>query len=67
LTTIAEGLETRSQLDQLRALGCELAQAFFFAKPLSERQLRRGLENGRLTWPTTSPGKSAREMVVESR
>ncbi|WP_017299445.1 putative bifunctional diguanylate cyclase/phosphodiesterase [Nodosilinea nodulosa] len=35
LTVVAEGIETRQQLDQLRQLGCELGQGYLFYKPLS--------------------------------
>jgi len=31
---VAEGVETRSQLDSLRAEGCDVAQGFLLAKPL---------------------------------
>ncbi len=34
LTVIAEGVERRSQLGRLRALGCEYVQGFYFARPL---------------------------------
>ncbi len=34
LTIVAEGVETREQLDELRALGCELAQGYLFSPPL---------------------------------
>ena len=33
LEAIAEGVETAEQLEHLRALGCELAQGFYFQKP----------------------------------
>lgn len=33
LVTVAEGVETFEQLEQVRALGCHLAQGFLFAKP----------------------------------
>jgi diguanylate cyclase (GGDEF)-like protein len=33
LRTVAEGIETIAQVDRLRALGCDLAQGFYFAKP----------------------------------
>ncbi len=34
LTIVAEGIETPRQLASVRAIGCELAQGFLFAKPL---------------------------------
>ena len=34
-TVIAEGIETPSQLAQLRALGCGLGQGYLLARPLS--------------------------------
>ncbi len=34
MNVIAEGVETKEQLAQLRALGCEYAQGDFFSKPL---------------------------------
>jgi diguanylate cyclase (GGDEF)-like protein len=33
LRTVAEGIETVAQVDRLRALGCDLAQGFYFARP----------------------------------
>jgi diguanylate cyclase (GGDEF)-like protein len=35
LRTVAEGVETVEQLEQLRALGCELAQGYYFGKPMA--------------------------------
>ena len=31
---VAEGVETEDQLRRVRALGCDLAQGFLFARPL---------------------------------
>jgi diguanylate cyclase (GGDEF)-like protein len=39
LTTIAEGIETAEQLAALRAMGCDLGQGFFFARPCPADEL----------------------------
>lgn len=36
LTVIAEGLETKAQVDFLKKLGCDIAQGFYFCKPISK-------------------------------
>jgi diguanylate cyclase (GGDEF)-like protein/PAS domain S-box-containing protein len=40
MNAIAEGIEQRSQIQQLQALGCEMGQGYFFAKPLPESEVR---------------------------
>jgi diguanylate cyclase (GGDEF)-like protein len=39
LTTVAEGVEELHQVDALRALSCESAQGFYFARPLTAAAL----------------------------
>jgi diguanylate cyclase (GGDEF)-like protein/PAS domain S-box-containing protein len=39
LNVIAEGVETQSQVDILRAQGCDEMQGFFFCKPLPAKQI----------------------------
>ena len=42
-TTVVEGVETQAQLDELRNLGCDMAQGFFFARPVSASAFDRFL------------------------
>ena len=37
--TVAEGVETAEQMLALRRLGCDFAQGYFFAKPVSAAEL----------------------------
>jgi EAL domain-containing protein (putative c-di-GMP-specific phosphodiesterase class I) len=39
MKAIAEGVETAEQLNELRALGCDMAQGFFISKPLTDHAL----------------------------
>jgi EAL domain-containing protein (putative c-di-GMP-specific phosphodiesterase class I) len=34
LKVVAEGIETRAQLDMLREIGCEFGQGYYFARPM---------------------------------
>ena len=43
LYVIAEGVETRAQLDLLRGMDCNLAQGYYFSKPLPEREFEEVL------------------------
>ena len=38
LSVVAEGVETRHQLDRLREIGCDYVQGYFFAKPMPEEE-----------------------------
>lgn len=41
LAIIAEGVETREQVDMLKSLNCQVAQGYFFARPVSEQEAGR--------------------------
>jgi EAL domain-containing protein (putative c-di-GMP-specific phosphodiesterase class I) len=39
MQVVAEGVETAGQLDCLRADGCDIAQGYFFSRPLPPTEL----------------------------
>lgn len=41
LHTVAEGIETLSQADCLRGMGCDVAQGFYFARPMPSQDFER--------------------------
>ena len=41
LVVVAEGVETREQLASLQAIGCEYAQGYYFARPLTRAKVDR--------------------------
>jgi diguanylate cyclase (GGDEF)-like protein/PAS domain S-box-containing protein len=43
LTVTAEGVETAAQAHRLRALGCDHAQGWFYAKPAAADEVTRGI------------------------
>ena len=46
LEVIAEGVETGGQLDQVRSLGCEYVQGYFFSKPVDRERAAELLRTG---------------------
>jgi diguanylate cyclase (GGDEF)-like protein/PAS domain S-box-containing protein len=50
LQVVAEGLEAPEQLAFLRALGCDVAQGYYFSKPVPAEEFERLLE----TWNPTA-------------
>jgi diguanylate cyclase (GGDEF)-like protein len=59
LRTVAEGVETIEQLEQLRALGCDAAQGYYFGRPMAAARYRNILERLR--------GEPARSDTVQRR
>jgi len=52
MPTIAEGIESEAQMHVLRELRCELGQGYYFARPLTSRQIEKilgGNTVGRVT------------------
>lgn len=45
MKVVAEGVETREQLDHLRKLNCDVAQGYYFAKPLPRAKFEALLQS----------------------
>ena len=46
ITPLTEGVETEEQFEQLRTMGCELFQGYYFSKPIPVKDFERLLESG---------------------
>jgi diguanylate cyclase (GGDEF)-like protein len=44
LKTVAEGVESKAQLDFLKACGCDQVQGYYFSKPLSAKRIEAFVE-----------------------
>ena len=41
---IAEGVETKEQMEKLRAIGCDIIQGYYFSKPLPAEEFNKLIE-----------------------
>ena len=44
LKVVAEGVETQNQRDRLQIIGCDLAQGYYYAKPMKDIEFAAGLQ-----------------------
>jgi EAL domain-containing protein (putative c-di-GMP-specific phosphodiesterase class I) len=51
ISVIAEGVETRQQVELLKGWGCTQIQGFYFSKPLSAEDATRALRTGVILAP----------------
>ena len=53
LRVVAEGVENEGQAEWLRTRGCDQAQGFLYAKPMTAKQLDGHFHNGRFSFGNT--------------
>ena len=47
ITSLTEGVETKEQFEELKKIGCQMYQGYYFAKPMPEEEFEKFLtENG---------------------
>jgi EAL domain-containing protein (putative c-di-GMP-specific phosphodiesterase class I) len=51
IEVVVEGVETRAQLELLKAWGGRIVQGYYFARPLPEDEMAALLRVGRITSP----------------
>jgi diguanylate cyclase (GGDEF)-like protein len=60
LSTIAEGVETQKQLEQISRLGCSIIQGYYFAKPCTAQELPQVIDGIERSLETPLMRKMAR-------
>jgi EAL domain-containing protein (putative c-di-GMP-specific phosphodiesterase class I) len=63
LDVVAEGVETKEQEDRLVAMGCPLAQGFYYSVPLDAAATENLLFQGSVSPPRS--GKPEEESAIE--
>ena len=49
LSVVAEGVETKEQLERLREIGCDYVQGYFFARPMPSLDFEKLMNEQRLS------------------
>ena len=66
LSVVAEGVETRQQLERLREIGCDYVQGYFFAKPMPAEEFEHLLKNQGEKEMAPLPAKHPFEFALRS-
>jgi EAL domain-containing protein (putative c-di-GMP-specific phosphodiesterase class I) len=59
MTVVAEGVEGAGHVDALRALGCDVAQGYHYAKPMPAADLRKWMAVQRVGAAAAEPATPA--------
>jgi PAS domain S-box-containing protein len=54
LKVVAEGVETEHQITQLKQLGCEMAQGYYFSRPVDDQSILKLLAEGQSSRAATA-------------
>jgi predicted signal transduction protein with EAL and GGDEF domain len=65
IKVLAEGAETRDEVETLRGLGCNMFQGYFFAKPLAGEDFIRTVQDPEWLALLASPARRSREAVKQ--
>jgi EAL domain-containing protein (putative c-di-GMP-specific phosphodiesterase class I) len=65
IKVLAEGAETREEVETLRGLGCSMFQGYFFAKPLAGEDFIRTVQDPEWLALLASPARRSREAVKQ--
>jgi EAL domain-containing protein (putative c-di-GMP-specific phosphodiesterase class I) len=56
LKVVAEGTETEDHINLLKQLNCEMAQGYFFSRPVDEQAILKLLTNNRSAGAASAGG-----------
>lgn len=59
LSVVAEGVETKEQLERLREIGCDYVQGYFFARPMPSLDFEKLMNQWQQRLSVT-PGRGSR-------
>ena len=59
ITPIAEGIETRAQMDLIASWGCSQMQGYYFSRPVPPEEITTLLQSGSILLPNPEPANRA--------
>ena len=62
LKVVAEGVEDKATINQLADMGCEIAQGYYFSRPLSQDALVQWMQNS--PWGFSFPSKLHKQLTT---
>lgn len=62
LTTVAEGVENKAQIDKLKRFGCDYVQGYYFSRPMPLHEFEQYLEEHNKKEKSGKPSSSEKEL-----